>query len=147
MTPTAIAERLMKVAAEMEDIAVAMDYYGGFAKWAAHAKEILGSAGIAREWSAAIMEGNPLPEITEAPTAPMSDPQKAFFLSVALGAFETVRNEEKKGSCRYRRLDNSIDNCLKAVELYRPEAWSFEEMEKAGRLLDEINVRIRGMFP
>ena len=77
----------------------------------------------------------------------LSDQQKAFFLSVAIGAFETVRNEEQKGSCRYRKLDNAIDNCLKSVELYRPEAWNFEDMEKAGKLLDEINDRVEEMFP
>lgn len=76
----------------------------------------------------------------------MTDQHKAFFLSVALGAFETVRSEETPGTCRHRKLGNAIDNCLKAVDLYRPESWGFEDMEKAGKLLDEINERITQMF-
>jgi hypothetical protein len=76
----------------------------------------------------------------------MTDEHKAFFLSVALGAFESVKEHEKPGSTRYRKLDNALDNCLKAVDLYRPEAWSFEELNKASALLDEINLRIKELF-
>ena len=77
----------------------------------------------------------------------MTDDHKAFFLSVALGCFETIKQEEKPGSARYRRLDNALDNCLKAVDMYRPEAWGFEEMNKASSLLDEMNERIKELFP
>jgi len=73
----------------------------------------------------------------------MTDDHKAFFLSVALGCFETIKQEEKPGSARYRRLDNG----LKAVDMYRPEAWGFEEMNKASSLLDEMNERIKELFP
>lgn len=80
-------------------------------------------------------------------SAEMTDQHKAFFLSVALGAFESVKTEEKPGTARYRKLDNALNNCLKAVDLYRPEAWGFAEMNKATALLDEMNERIREMFP
>lgn len=72
---------------------------------------------------------------------------KAFFLSVALGCFEAVKQEEAPGSTRYRKLENALQNCLKAVDLYLPQAWGFEEMNKASALLDEINGRIKEMFP
>lgn len=76
----------------------------------------------------------------------LTDQHKAFFLSVALGAFESVRGDEKPGTARHRKLTNAMENCLKAVDLYRPDAWGFEEMNKASALLDELNVRIREMF-
>lgn len=50
-----IAFRLQKLATEIEDIATAMDYYGGFATWAKHGKEMIGAAGLCREWSAEIL--------------------------------------------------------------------------------------------
>lgn len=77
----------------------------------------------------------------------MTDEHRAFFLSVALGCFEAVKQSEQPGSARYRKLDNSLDNCLKAVDLYRPDAWGFEEMNKASALLDEMNVRVGELFP
>lgn len=81
-----------------------------------------------------------------AETDVMTDQHKAFFLSVALGAFESVKFYEKPGSTRYRKLDNALSNCLKAVDLYRPDAWGFEEMNKASALLDEINEKIKELF-
>lgn len=83
-------------------------------------------------------------QVTE---AQMTIEHKAFFLSVALGCFDAVKQHETPGSARCRKLDNALDNCLKAVNLYLPEAWGFEEMNKASALLDEINDRIREMFP
>lgn len=77
----------------------------------------------------------------------MNDNHRAFFLSIAVGCFEAVKEHEVKGSCRYRKLDNALDNCLKAVDLYRPNAWNFEDMNKASALIDEINERIKEMFP
>lgn len=50
-TQTEIATRLRALAVEMDDIAVAMDYYGGFAEWAKHGREIAGAGGIARQWA------------------------------------------------------------------------------------------------
>lgn len=76
----------------------------------------------------------------------MNDQHKAFFLSVALGCFEAVRNEEERGTTRFRRLDNAMDNCLKAVDLYLPQAFSGEDCDKATVVLDEINERIRELY-
>ena len=50
-----IAFRLQKLAVEIEDIATAMDYYGGFASWAKHSREMIGAAGLCREWSSEIL--------------------------------------------------------------------------------------------
>jgi|SRR6185369_16067866 len=77
----------------------------------------------------------------------MTDQHKAFFLSVALGAFESVKNEELAGSVRHRRMVAAIKECCRTVDIYRPDAWGFREMNKASALLDEINERIKLMFP
>jgi hypothetical protein len=60
VTPTKIdiAARLRKLADEMDDIAVAMDYYGGFSEWAQHGREIAGAGTIARQWAGEIEASN-----------------------------------------------------------------------------------------
>ena len=72
----------------------------------------------------------------------MNNQQKAFFLSVALGCFEAVRNEEAPKTTRFRRLDAAMDNCIKTFDLYNPGSFGPEELQKAGQLIDEINERI-----
>ena len=47
----AIARHLRTLARRMDAVAVEMDYYGGFAPWGQHAKELAGAAAIAREWA------------------------------------------------------------------------------------------------
>lgn len=49
-----ISGRLRLLAAGMKDVAVAMDYYGGF-PWQKHAKELLGAADKAEGWAAAMV--------------------------------------------------------------------------------------------
>ncbi len=49
-----IAHRLRRVACDMEEIAVLMDYYGGRAEWARHGVELAGAAHMARGWADAI---------------------------------------------------------------------------------------------
>lgn len=75
------------------------------------------------------------------------DQHKAFFLSVALGAIEAVRDNEKPESVRHRRMTAAIKEVCRCIDIYRPEAWGFEEMNKASALLDELNERIKEMFP
>lgn len=53
-TQAEIAAALRRLAAGMDDVAVAMDYYGGFAEWAKHGREIAGAGAIARQWAAEI---------------------------------------------------------------------------------------------
>jgi hypothetical protein len=50
-THSDISARLRSLADEMDNIAVAMDYYGGFAEWAQHGREIAGAGAIARQWA------------------------------------------------------------------------------------------------
>ena len=59
-TPTKeeIAARLRRLAEEMDDIAVAMDYYGGFDGWGKHGREIAGAGTIARQWAGEIEASN-----------------------------------------------------------------------------------------
>lgn len=49
-----IAHRLRRVACDMAEIAVLMDYYGGLSEWARHGVELAGAAHIARSWADAI---------------------------------------------------------------------------------------------
>lgn len=56
-----IAARLRKLADEMNDIAVQMDYYGGFAEWSRHGREISGAGKIARQWAEEIEASNAEP--------------------------------------------------------------------------------------
>jgi hypothetical protein len=52
MTPAEIVARLRTVAAEMESLGAAMDYFGGFGgRMTQHGREMVGAAGIAREWA------------------------------------------------------------------------------------------------
>jgi hypothetical protein len=57
-TKAQIAARLRKLATEMDDIAVDMDYYGGLAEWAQHGREIAGAGKIARGWAEEIEADN-----------------------------------------------------------------------------------------
>jgi hypothetical protein len=57
-TQMEIAARLRKLADEMDDISVMMDYYGGFAAWAQHGREIAGAGTIARQWAEEIEASN-----------------------------------------------------------------------------------------
>lgn len=57
-TKAQIAARLRKLADEMDDVSVDMDYYGGLAEWAQHGREIAGAGKIAREWAEEIEASN-----------------------------------------------------------------------------------------
>lgn len=50
MTKDQIAEELLALSYKMQDIAVAMDYYGGFAEWARHSEELMGAASVVKSW-------------------------------------------------------------------------------------------------
>lgn len=54
MTKDQIAEELLALSYKMQDIAVAMDYYGGFAECARHSEELMGAASIAKQWGSEI---------------------------------------------------------------------------------------------
>lgn len=46
-----IAKQLRWLAEHALDIATSMDYYGGFAEWSKHSRELAGAAIIMREWA------------------------------------------------------------------------------------------------
>lgn len=50
-TKRQIAAKLRKLADEMDGVAVEMDYYGGFAGWSRHGREIAKAGAIARTWA------------------------------------------------------------------------------------------------
>jgi len=51
LTKLEISEKLRRLANEMDEISVLMDYYGGFAEWAVHGREMAGAGKIARQWA------------------------------------------------------------------------------------------------
>jgi len=57
-TKTVIAARLRMLADDMDYLAACMDYYGGFAEWAKHGREIAGAGAIARQWAGEIEDSN-----------------------------------------------------------------------------------------
>ncbi len=57
-----LASRLRVLAAHMLEVAVEMDYYGGFSEVAAHARELQGAAGIALSWADSITADPDIPE-------------------------------------------------------------------------------------
>ena len=57
-TKNVIAARLRMLADDMEYLATCMDYYGGFAEWSKHGREIAGAGAIARQWADEIEAAN-----------------------------------------------------------------------------------------
>ena len=50
-TQIEIAGRLARLADDIANIAVDMSYYGGFAEWAKHYKELFNAAAVCEQWS------------------------------------------------------------------------------------------------
>lgn len=48
----AMPDKLRVLSKHMEDVAVEMDYFGGFAPWAKHGGELMGAAMMVAEWAA-----------------------------------------------------------------------------------------------
>ena len=57
-----LASRLRALVIHMLEVAVEMDYYGGFSEVAVHARELQGAAGIALSWADAITADQDIPE-------------------------------------------------------------------------------------
>ena len=57
-----LASRLRVLAAHMLEMAVQMDYYGGFSEMALHGKELHGAACITASWADAIIADQDIPE-------------------------------------------------------------------------------------
>jgi hypothetical protein len=85
-TKREIAGRLLSLADDMDAVALAMDYYGGMAPWAQHAKEMMGAAVLCRDWADEIQADEP----------------------VARGAVEA---DDVRGPVRYDRINIQI-RCL-----------------------------------
>lgn len=76
----------------------------------------------------------------------MNDKEKAIFISIGLAALETVRAEEIPRTARYTRLDRAMDKIIDLVDIYRPEAWSNEQVNKAAKIVDSMNRKIKKEF-
>ncbi len=57
-----LASRLRVLATHMLEMAVQMDYYGGFSEMALHGKELHGAACITASWADAIIADQDIPE-------------------------------------------------------------------------------------
>lgn len=56
-TKDEIAGRLRAMADDLDALALSMEYYGGCAPWARHAKEMMGAAVLCRDWAREIAAG------------------------------------------------------------------------------------------
>ena len=51
VTRLEVAQLLGELSSRMFNAACVMDYYGGFAEWAKHGRELAGAAMLVREWA------------------------------------------------------------------------------------------------
>lgn len=57
-----LASRLRALAIHMLEVAVEMDYYGGFSEVAVHSRELQGAAGLVLSWADAVTADQDIPE-------------------------------------------------------------------------------------
>ena len=69
---------------------------------------------------------------------PIDIKDAAFYLSVALAITDRLKSIEKPKSARYLRLNNLEDQILKITDMYRPEAWTHDDMKKAVDVFDHL---------
>ena len=70
-----------------------------------------------------------------------------LYLSVALGSIDAIMQEEKNGTARWNRLNGAIGQINRAIDLYVLEAFSVEDMDNAGALIDLVNDEIVKRYP
>lgn len=105
-TPGEIAKRLRALAEGMEQVAAEMDYFGGFAEWAKHGREIAGAGAIARQWAEEIEKQN------AGEATPAGDP----VLDVADCC---ISLEEARGVIR--RMERKIEDLEDEIKVLRHE--------------------------
>ena len=71
----------------------------------------------------------------------------ALFATIALGCLEAFLEGEPEKSARFNRLANAIDSLNRVVDIYRLEAFPYEDMRNAGEILDLINDKIKELYP
>jgi hypothetical protein len=100
-TPGEIAKRLRRLADDMEQVSAEMDYYGGFAEWAKHGREIAGAGAVARQWA----------EEIEAQAAPGVARIEAPGLDVAdcCTTLEEARGVIRRMTARIEDLEDEIN--------------------------------------
>lgn len=81
----------------------------------------------------------------------MTDDQRAFAITAALGFIEMVWQSERAinpNSARATRLSRGIDQLVKLTDIYNPSAmgWPKEKLDLACALVDEMNERIQEVF-
>ena len=79
----------------------------------------------------------------------MTNHQKAaaLFSTISLACLERLLEDEPPKSARANRISGAIASVNRVVDLYRLEAFQFEDMQKAGGLTDLVNDRIKEMYP
>ncbi len=77
----------------------------------------------------------------------MTDQHSAFYLSLCLVILETVKDQERPKSARHNRLSNVVDGVSRAVDIYRPEAWGRDDLDKACAVIDRLDVLVKEFYP
>lgn len=71
----------------------------------------------------------------------------AFQLSFCCAVLDRVRSEEKPKSARWNTLNNIEDKFQRTLDMYRAEAWSPEDLDKASELFNTMERKIAKLFP
>ena len=71
----------------------------------------------------------------------------ALFSTISLGCLDRLLQDEPPKSARRNRISNAIDSVNRVVDIYRLEAFPYEDMRNAGEILDLINDKIKELYP
>lgn len=80
------------------------------------------------------------------PNAVLTDNHKTFYLSLALGILETVKDQEEAKSARFNKIYNLIERVSSAIEIYQPDSWDNVDIHKAVLTLNKIDEFIHALY-
>ena len=81
---------------------------------------------------------------------PLTDNQLkagALHASGALAHLEALRGMEAPKSARYNRLAGAIEAVGRVVDIYRLEAWEYDDLRNAEAVFDAADKKIRELYP
>lgn len=76
----------------------------------------------------------------------MTDDEKTFLLTVMLGCAASVREDEKPGTRRHRRMMDLEDRIVSVTNEYSAAAWPPEKCAIAAELIDKVNEYMKEAF-
>ena len=77
----------------------------------------------------------------------MSDQHIAFYLSLCLVILETVKDAQKPKSARWNKLNNVTDSVSRAIDIFRPEAWGYDDLQKACKVIELCDDLVKEYYP